>query len=159
MYGKGVGRYAAAQLPDVTISADGSLTPLTELSAMVGLIAHPWVGLDVYGYAGFEQVNSSSFVSGSTVFGYGDADFANFGCATITAASFAGATPTSCVANNRRVASIQGGFWQNVYKGNYGRVAVGAEYEYIRRESFPGVGGSVSTDDNIVLTSVRYYPF
>jgi hypothetical protein len=35
----------------------------------------------------------------------------------------------------------------------------GAQYEYIRRESFPGVGGSVSTDDNIVMTSLRYYPF
>jgi hypothetical protein len=159
MYGKGVGRYAAAQLPDVTVGSDGSLSPLTELTAMVGLIGHPWEGLDVYAYAGFEQVNSSSFVSGATVFGYGDPSFANFGCSTITPATFAGATPTSCVASNRRVAEITAGFWQNVYKGNYGRMAVGAQYEYIRRDSFPGVGGSVSTDDNVVFTSVRFYPF
>ena len=51
------------------------------------------------------------------------------------------------------------GFWQNIYKGNYGRVALGAQYEYIKRESFDGIGGTVSTDDNIVLTSLRYYPF
>jgi hypothetical protein len=37
-------------------------------------------------------------------------------------------------------------------------VAVGAQYEYIKRESFQGIGGTVSTDDNIVLTSIRYYP-
>ena len=51
------------------------------------------------------------------------------------------------------------GFWQNVYKGNYGRVAVGAQYEYIKREVFAGVDGASSTDNNIVLTSLRYYPF
>ena len=51
------------------------------------------------------------------------------------------------------------GFWQNVYKGDYGRVAVGAQYEYIKREVFEGVGGAPSTDNNIVLTSLRYYPF
>jgi hypothetical protein len=38
-------------------------------------------------------------------------------------------------------------------------VAVGAQYEYIKRESFVGIGGAPSTDDNIVLTSLRYYPF
>ena len=75
-----------------------------------------------------------------------------------TPASFAGATPATCIANNRRLGDITAGFWQNVYKGDYGRVAVGAQYEYIKRESFQGIGGTVSTDDNIVLTSVRYYP-
>ena len=36
--------FAAGQLPDVTIAPDGSLTPLTGLTAMVGLIGHPWGG-------------------------------------------------------------------------------------------------------------------
>jgi hypothetical protein len=51
------------------------------------------------------------------------------------------------------------GFWQNLYRGDYGRVALGGQYAYIRRESFTGVGGTVSTDDNMILTSLRYYPF
>jgi hypothetical protein len=51
------------------------------------------------------------------------------------------------------------GFWQDLYKGNFGRVAGGFEWEYIRRESFAGVGGTVSTSDNVVMTSLRYYPF
>jgi hypothetical protein len=125
----------------------------------VGSIGHPWEGLDVYGYAGFEQVDPNSFVSGATVFGYGDPHFSNTGCSIITPASFGGATPATCIANNKRLEGITAGFWQNVYKGSYGRLAVGAQYEYIRRDSFDGVGGPAHTDDNIVLTSVRYYPW
>ena len=75
----------------------------------------------------------------------------------MTPASFAGATPANCIANNRRVTELAVGFWQNVYKGNLGRVAVGAQYEYIKREVFAGIGGAPSTDNNIILTSIRYY--
>ena len=39
--------FAAGQLPDVTIAPDGWLTPLTGLTAMVGLIGHPWEGLSL----------------------------------------------------------------------------------------------------------------
>jgi hypothetical protein len=159
LYGQGVGRYASGQLPDVTIAIDGSLTPVTGLSAMVGLIGHPWDGLDVYTYAGLEQVDSNFFAVGPNLFGLGNPGFSNAGCSFATPSSFAGATPANCIANNRRLYDITAGFWQNVYKGDYGRVAFGAQYEYIKRESFDGIGGSVSTDDNIVYTSVRYYPF
>jgi hypothetical protein len=158
MYGKGVGRYGAGQLPDVTVAADGSLQPLNETTAMVGLVAHPWEGLDVYGYAGIEQVNASFFNSGTTQFGFGNPGFSNAGCTVLTSGSFSGVTPTNCVANNRRLEDVTAGFWQNVYKGQYGRVAMGAQYEYIKRESFNGVGGTVSTYDNVVYTSVRWYP-
>ena len=159
LYGQGVGRYASGQLPDVTIAVDGTLTPLNGLSAMVGLIGHPWEGLDVYAYAGIEQVNANFFTVGTTLFGYGNPGFSNAGCSIATPSSFAGATPANCIANNRRLSDLTAGFWQNVYKGDYGRVAFGAQYEYIKRESFDGIGGAVSTDDNIVLTSIRYYPF
>jgi hypothetical protein len=159
LYGRGIGRYGPGQLPDVTIAADGSLTPLTELTAMVGLIGHPWEGLDIYGYGGLEQVNGSFFNSGATLFGYGNPSFSNLGCGITTPSSFGGATPTTCIGNNKRVSELTVGFWQNLYKGDYGRVAAGAQYEYIKRDAFPGVGGAPSTDDNIVMTSLRYYPF
>ena len=51
------------------------------------------------------------------------------------------------------------GFWQDLYKGYFGRVALGAQYEYIRREAFEGIGGAPSTDNNVFYTSLRYYPF
>jgi len=159
LYGRGIGRYGAGQLPAVTIAADGSLTPLTGLTAMVGLIGHPWEGLDVYAYAGLEQVNANFFNVGTTLFGLGNPGFSNAGCLITTPFSFAGNTPANCIANNRRLSDVTVGFWQNVYKGDYGRVAVGAQYEYIKREVFEGVGGAPSTDNNIVLTSLRYYPF
>jgi len=44
LYGRGVGRYAAGQLPDVTIAPDGSLSLVRGWSAMAGLVAHPWDG-------------------------------------------------------------------------------------------------------------------
>src|SRR5262249_27675533 len=65
LYGRGVGRYGAGQLPDVTIAADGSLSLVTGWSAMVGLIGHPWEGLDVYVYAGQEEVAANFFNIGT----------------------------------------------------------------------------------------------
>jgi hypothetical protein len=159
LYGRGVGRYAAAQLPDVTIGLDGSLTPVTGWSAMVGLVGHPWEGLDVYAYAGMEEVKADFFNVGATLFGLGNPGFSNASCLITTPASFAGATPADCIANTQRVVDLTAGFWQNVYKGDYGRVTFGAQYEYIKKKSFAGIGGSPSTDNNVVMTSVRYYPF
>jgi len=95
--------FAAGQLPDVTIAPDGSLTPLTGLTAMVGLIGHPWEGLDLYSYAGFEQVSGASFDVGTNLFGYGNPGFSNAGCLVTTPSSFAGTTPANCIANNSRV--------------------------------------------------------
>jgi hypothetical protein len=159
LYGRGVGRYAAGQLPDVTIAPDGSLSLVRGWSAMVGLVAHPWEGLDVYAYAGLEQVDSNFFNVGTTLFGLGNPGFSNATCLVTTPFSFAGNTPADCIANNRRLSDVTVGFWQNVYKGDYGRVAFGAQYEYIKRKAFAGIGGEPSTDDNVVFTSVRYYPF
>jgi hypothetical protein len=159
LYGQGIGRYGAGQLPDVTIAADGSLTPLTGLQAMVGLVGHPTEGLDIYAYGGLEQVNAKFFNSGTTLLGYGNPGFSNFGCTIAIPSSFAGTTPANCIANNRRLSEVTVGFWQNLYRGDYGRVAAGAQYEYIKRQAFAGIGGAPSTDDNIVMTSLRWYPF
>src|SRR5262249_59292719 len=57
LYGRGVGRYAPGTLADVTIASDGSLTPVTGLSAMVGLVPHPWQRLHVYPYPRLAHVN------------------------------------------------------------------------------------------------------
>jgi hypothetical protein len=83
----------------------------------------------------------------------------NSGCLIATASSFStGATPT-CIANNRRLSELTIGFWQDLYKGHLGRVALGAQYEYLKREAFNGVGGAPSPDDSVIYTSLRYYPF
>ena len=159
MYGRGVGRYAAGQLSDVFVGPDGSLSPITEFSAMAGIIGHPWAGLEVYAYAGIEQAQSNFFLSNAGVLtGFGVSNAVNTGCDITTAASFTGGA-SNCAAINKQLSAATVGFWQDFYKGSYGLVRGGLQYEYIRRESFPGIGGAVSTSDNIFLTSLRYYPF
>jgi hypothetical protein len=63
---------------------------------------------------------------------------------------------TSCIANNQRLSELTIGFWRNVYKGDYGRVTFGAQYEYIKRKAFNGIGGTPSTDDNQARTNNRH---
>jgi hypothetical protein len=179
MYGKGIGRYGASQLSDVVVAPDGSLSPIKAVHAMGGVVVHPWAGLDVYAYAGMERAepNYWSIVSTGSVSnltGFGVPSAINTGCNITTAASFTGGT-SNCAAINKELEEVTVGFWQDFYKGNYGRLAGGFEWEFVRRQSFPGVGGtlatavapganhgssaSVSTSDNIFMTSLRYYPF
>jgi hypothetical protein len=162
LYGKGIGRYGANQLADVVVASDGTLSPVTALHVMAGAVAHPWAGLDIYAYGGFERADPNLFTTTTGVItGFGSPIVNNTGCGIITAASFTGGT-SNCQAVNKEVDMATVGFWQNIYKGNYGRVAAGLQYEYIVRKSFdtnPGLGGPVSTNDNVVMTSLRYYPF
>ncbi len=161
LYGKGIGRYGESQLSDVVVASDGTLSPITALQALVGVVAHPWEGFDLYGYAGIERADPNVFASAAGLTGFGNPNVVNTGCETVTAASFTGGA-NNCAAINQEVDMIAFGFWQNLLKGSYGRVAVGAQYEYIQRKSFdtlPGNGGAVSTNDNVLLTSLRYYPF
>jgi hypothetical protein len=176
LYGSGIGRYGSAQLSDVVVAPDGSLSPIKAVHALGGVVLHPWAGLDIYGYAGTEraQPNYWNILSTGSVTtktnpgiytGFGVPNAINTGCNITTAASFTGGT-SNCAAINQSVSDITVGFWQDFYKGNYGRVAGGFEWEYVRRQSFPGVGNcspgcnaSVSTSDNVFLTSLRYYPF
>jgi hypothetical protein len=164
LYGKGIGRYGASQLSDVVVASDGTLSPIKALHAMVGAVAHPWAGLDISGYAGMERADTNLFASAAApgVTGFGSPNVLNTGCGTITGAAFATPAVTNCTAINKEVDMVAVGFWQNLLKGSYGRVAAGMQYEYIVRKSFetiPGNGGAVSTNDNVFLTSLRYYPF
>ena len=64
------------------------------------------------------------------LFGLGNPGLGNATCLITTLASFGGATPADCIANNQRLSELTIGFWQNVYKSDYGRVTFGAQYEY-----------------------------
>jgi hypothetical protein len=182
MYGDGGGRYGSSQLADATYSATGPLAALPYLSAMVGFVAHPLAGLDLYGYAGQEQLTAKSFGTGSS--GYGNPLANNGGCLDanpaypnnpggIGAGSFnSPIAGSSCTANVQRTQELTIGFWQDAYKGELGRVRVGLQYEYVRLQAFAGsptatsTGGAPSTpnqglspNNNIVFFSLRYYPF
>ena len=176
LYGKGTGRYGSAQLPDVVIGSNGALQPLTTLQFLVGAVAHPVEPLDVYVYYGQEMVNSNFWNIGGTHGGYGNPAFANTGCLLENQASGpAGfndpAFGMSCsgASNVQHVWEITGGFWYNLYKGDFGRVRVGLQYEYFQLTAFGGAAGPTTATstpnqglnpfNEAVFVSLRYYPF
>jgi hypothetical protein len=166
LYGKGVGRYGASQLPDVAVGPDGSLRPIKAWHGLAGVVLHPWVGTDIYAYGGFEKEDPMFFTAmGGAQLGLGNPALSNGGCAAPVVGNFNGAGGLQCAAanNNRIVTDFTVGIWQNLYNGDVGRVATGLQYEYIRRKSFDffdGLAniGSLSTSDNVFYTSLRWYP-
>ncbi len=176
--GWGIGKYASGQLPDFTINPNnGAPALIPEIEGMVGVIGHPTPTLDLYGYFGVEQADSQAFTSGGKPFGYGNAAYTN-GPSAASAGGTAGAA--GCLLGNEggttiinsgafntpsvgcnidRLWQVQVGGWWNFYKGEYGRMALGASYSYTHVGTFAGIDGSPSTSDNIVMVSFRYYPF
>jgi len=179
LYGDGIGRYGSAQLPDVMVGPTGSLVALQQLDFLVGAIAHPWIGTDIYAYYGQEQQYANSWTVNGTQGGWGNPNYINNTCALELAAANNppyNSTPaanlvsaTSCAFNVQRVQELTIGFWQDVYKGDLGRVRVGGQYEYVRLTAFPGAAGPTTATsqpnaglnpyNNIFFFSFRYYPF
>jgi len=171
LYGDGIGRYGSGQMPDVTFAQNGSLTPVTMLQTMVGAVGHATPDLDIYAYAGLEQAQANFGNSAAgNLFGLGDPLYSDGTCfaENFTAPAVGGNAvtgllgSTSCSVNVKRIEEITIGFWQNFYKGPMGRVAGGVQFEYIHRDTFPGLlapGISVSpaVDEAVVMTSLRYY--
>jgi hypothetical protein len=169
--GQGLGRYGSSQLPDVTIGPDGSLIPLQTTQVLLGLVAHPWTGLDVYAYAGQEQVNAAAWTVGTTQGGYGNPNFVNNGCLNENQVGGSAGFNTpiagfTCTANAKRVQELTVGFWQDAYKGDVGRLVFGIQYGYVKLDAFPGIATGTGTpnqglnpNNRFFMTSVRYYPF
>jgi hypothetical protein len=159
--GRGIGRYGAAQLPDVTYNANGSLDPIPETMFLAGLVWHAMPGLDFYSYAGeeyehpsygFTPLAFSGTSYGSTgLVGYGNPLYNNSGCEIELS--------TVCSGNTKMVRQITGGFWQDIYKGPFGRLTGGLQYSFTEKYAFAGLGFSPKTENNMFFTSLRYYPF
>ncbi len=99
-----------------------------------------------------EDRNSLGTVGGVN-YGYGNPSNSNAGC------NIEGSTAT-CTGNTQSVRQATVGVWDTIYKGAYGQLRGGLQYSYTQRTAFSAIlGGSPKTDENIVLTSLRYYPF
>jgi outer membrane murein-binding lipoprotein Lpp len=179
LYGEGIGRYSSSQLPDAVIGPTGSLTPVKGLQFMLGAVAHPWNGLDIYTYYGQDQTYANPWTAGGINGGWGNANFLNNGCLdqSLTAGGSAlGAPPfntpiggTTCTFDVQRVQEFTIGFWQTIYQGDLGRAVAGAQYEYVKLTAFPGLPGPITStltpnqglnpNNNIFMFSFRYYPF
>ena len=151
--GDGIGRYGSAQLPDAVVGRDGAPDPLPEVEALLGLEYHLTPMIDVFAYGGTEQIGRRDFTVAGKGYGYGSLLYNNAGCETELAAA------ATCVANTKGVTEgTIGAFWRP-FMGPYGAVQLGAQYEYLHRSIFEGRGGTPSTDNNVVLFDVRYFPF
>lgn len=155
--GKGVGRYASGQLPDVTLRPNGEIAPIKETTAMLGLVGHVNPVLDLFGYLGTERASRKDYtatVGGKILpYGYGNPLYNNAGCYT------EGAAAATCVGNNKQLEMIAlGGYWK-FYKGDIGTMQAGLQYEHIKRETFEGLGGAPSASMNVLFFSLRYFPF
>jgi len=150
--GYGIGRYGAGQLPDATIRPNGSPWPIPEVQALVGLIGHPIPTIDLYAYFGTEQESKTAFIQGGKAYGYGSQLFVNSGCDIEL-------SPLVCTGNTSGLTEGTVGAWWRFLQGNFGMMALGAQYAYVRRNVFPGVGGEPTANENIMMISFRYYPF
>jgi hypothetical protein len=65
----------------------------------------------------------------------------------------------SCSANTRYIDQATVGFWDKPYVGPFGRLQWGIQYSYTERHAFEGMGGAPVASENMILTSIRYYPF
>jgi hypothetical protein len=160
MGGKGIGRYGAAQLTDVTFDAAGNIKPVSEIQALAGLTVHASPKWDIYVFAGEEKESAQAyFLTSSTgvvgAYGYGNPLYSNSGCASETATG-------SCVGNTRVVEQGTTGFWYKPFIGKYGRYQIGLQYSYTERKTFNGNGPlniAPIANDSMVFASFRYYPF
>ncbi len=114
--------------------------------------------LDVYLDIGEDVADGSTYATASgglTGYGNGVTTVAGFnGCAT-------GATlGAGCGQLNTSVQETIG-LWWSAYKGSYGAAKLGLQYSHTTLTDFQlaGNGPTPSTSDNMVMTSLRYYPF
>lgn len=149
--GKGVGRYAAGQMPDFAVTPSGDLKPVMMYAGMIGLIGHPTPTWDVYLHAGIETALREE--SNNTAYGYGSA-------LTNLNACYVQGTGNTCLAQTQTLWQITPGFWNTVYKGDYGNIKLGAQYSFTRKDSFSGLNDKKPhAYENVVMTAVKYSPF
>jgi hypothetical protein len=177
--GDGIGRYGAGGLSDATIRPDGTIALLREFQTLGTLQFHIGPKLDVYLNGGVEYAARAQYIkSGSTPNeGYGALAFNNSGCWTETGptttvpvgtAGSQGYIPgglSNCTGDSRSLIEGTGGFWYRFYKGSRGTIQAGAQYSYLVRNTWSGVGGSSGPSitgqpqgtNNMLFTSFRYY--
>ncbi|WP_297498243.1 hypothetical protein [Ferrovum sp.] len=159
LYGNGVGRYGTSTLSDATIGPNGELTPMRGGSLLTGLTLHVKPTFDIYADIGRDWINGYTYGSGGQTYGYGNNVLANPGQFTSQAA-LSGFTPYDL----HSVTQETIGFWWAAYKGYYGAAKVGVQYSHTGVSAFSvrasQYGGAFTpyTFDNMILTSIRFYP-
>jgi hypothetical protein len=154
--GTGIGRYGSGQLPDATLAPNGALDPVGETTWMGGGTWHVTPMFDLYAYGGQEAEHSKVFLTGTTLTGLGVPTSTSVSSCITPDTS----TSTTCTAPLENENQITGGFWWRIYQGKFGNFRFGMQYSYTHLTAFGGAAGvKPTTDDSMVFTSIRYYPF
>jgi len=149
--GRGLGRYASGSLPDSVVGPNGALKPIPETAAMFGATLHATPAIDLYLFGGEEHENRVAHTIGANHYGFGSP------FATLANCSVEGG---SCTPDVQLMTQLAGGFWDKIYQGSFGSVRFGVQYSYTELTAFSGAtGGQPRTNDSMVFTSFRYYPF
>jgi TolA-binding protein len=152
MYGRGIGRFGDSTNADVTVRPTGSLVPLQTVHALAGFELHPNARDDVYAYFGDEYLGRAAYLTkDGNAFGYGSPFADNSGCSVAGSAG-------KCQANIRDLYEGTLGFWHRFYRGPMGTFQLGAQYEYVSKNTWSGMDSIQPKGiENIVMTSFRYY--
>jgi len=140
----------------VTLRPDGQIIPIHALHAMTGLELHPQPRLDVFVYGGDEYYGRAAYLNptdSTKPAGYGSPLVTNQNC-DVEVVPTGGA---ACGAQNRNVWEASAGFWYRFFKGPFGTLQYGAQYEYLYRSTWSGHGGAPKGLDSVVMTSFRYF--
>ncbi|MGD0230399.1 MAG: hypothetical protein ABSC19_08575 [Syntrophorhabdales bacterium] len=147
--GQGIGRYGSAGFSDAVVNPiTGKLDPIHEVEVLLGLVAHPTDRFDLYGYAGMEKVSKQAVLS--TFGGFGNPNYAS----SLLNQEGSTASTSNVEASGVQQATI--GAWYSFYKGRFGLLRVGLSDSYSHLRIF---GGPRNENMNVVMSSLRYYPF
>jgi len=157
--GSGVGRYGTAGLPDLTVRPDGTLALIKSYQGLGTLEWHSkyW---DIYGNGGAEYAGRNYRADGTgKLVGYGVPTADNSGCdlETLPGSGTAPGAAAKCAGATRSVVEASFGFWLKLYSGDKGHLQFGPQYSKVYRNLWRGVGGAPAADENMFLTSFRYY--
>jgi hypothetical protein len=185
-YGNGIGRYASAQLADVTLRPDGTQALIRTSHALGELVLHPNAKWDIYAdfggeygwrtaYQGYNSIaivktpaipttpaipaTTTTTIKTNQFGGYGSLFANNSGCSTQSPPSNQ-LTPSgggTCAGDTRIVLEGTFGFWNKLIQGPKGGLRWGIQYSYFTRSGWSGGGISPKAVDNMVWTSFRYY--
>jgi hypothetical protein len=149
--GRGIGRYGAGQLPDTVVGPTGVLKPIPETMFLAGGTLHATPAIDLYLFGGEEHQDRVASSVGTGHYGFGSS-FANLANCNVEGAS--------CTPDIQLMTQVTGGLWDKVYSGSYGYVRVGVQYSYTELTAFSDINGlRPKTNDSMIFTSFRYYPF
>jgi len=186
--GDGTGRYGSGGLADASIHANGTFDLIRNYQ---GLATVEWHGpkLDIYLNGGGEydgrawDFDPLSGTTGAYV-GYGSPYFSNSGCYSEALPQngtgfLPGSLGSKCTADTRLLLEGTAGLWFRVYDGskdndglkgklNRGRVQWGAQFSYVDRRTWSGLGFPLPGGlfgpslqphgvEGMIFTSFRYY--